>query len=171
MGIRDSRFARCVHKPSSCGHVSSLLTRLSSCRYHLNYVLCTFGVVGNCARLATSLVTFKIVDPPPLGWWVNLGWHFVAILPHWEQFWGILFEDLDAGVKFWTMLQHGIMAQLLMPAGALLELAGALWAIVSRGTVVFEVVQKCVTKVQRLFTELIYLITGIKMLTHLILTH
>jgi len=58
-----------------------------------------------------------------------------------------------------------------MPAGALLELAGALWAIVSGGAVVFEVVQKCVTTVQRPFTKLINLVTGIKMLTHLILTY
>jgi hypothetical protein len=84
------------------------------------------------------------VQPPPFRWWVNLGWHFIAILPHWEQFWAILFEDLDAGVEIWKMLQHGIMAQLFMPAAALLELTGALWAIVSRSVVVFDVVQKCV---------------------------
>lgn len=107
---------------------------------HLAVNLWTVGVF----TLAVTVINlpFTLIDKSLTPLWLAICANFCFITFYTIYTWGLLFQELDYGQKWWMIPIHLIPGILIQPFASISEGLAAIWAMSSEDFGKFEVIQK-----------------------------
>ncbi|KAK9899185.1 glycosyltransferase family 2 protein [Cystobasidium minutum MCA 4210] len=107
---------------------------------HLAVNLWTVGVF----TLAVTIINlpFTLIDKSLTPFWLAICANFCFITFYTIYTWGLLFQELDYGQKWWMIPIHIIPGIIIQPFASISEGLAAIWAMSSEDFGKFEVIQK-----------------------------
>lgn len=107
---------------------------------HLAVNLWTVGVF----TLAVTIINlpFTLIDKSLTPLWLAICANFCFITFYTIYTWGLLFQELDYGQKWWMIPIHLIPGIIIQPFASISEGLAAIWAMSSEDFGKFEVIQK-----------------------------
>lgn len=102
-------------------------------------------IVGVFTLAVTIInIPFLLVDKSLTPLWVAVCADFCFVTFYWLYLWGLLFQELDYGQKWWRILIHIPCAVVIQPFASIAEGLSAIWAMSSVDFGKFEVIVKSV---------------------------
>lgn len=85
---------------------------------------------------------FAIIDDSETPFWIALCADFCFITFYMLYIWGLLFQELDYGQKWWKIIIHLVCSIVIQPFASVAEGLSAIWAMSSEDFGKFEVIVK-----------------------------
>ncbi|MBW0505521.1 hypothetical protein O181_045236 [Austropuccinia psidii MF-1] len=113
--------------------------------YGLPHFAVNLWIVG-VFTLAVTIINmpFLLVDKSLTPLWVATCADFCFVTFYWLYLWGLLFQELDYGQKWWRIMIHLPCAVVIQPFASIAEGLSAIWAMSSVDFGKFEVIVKWV---------------------------
>lgn len=114
-------------------------------RYGLPHLAVNLWIVG-VFTLAVTIINlpFMLIDKSLTPLWIAAFADFCFITFYWLYLWGLLFQELDYGQKWWRIMIHLPCAIVIQPFASIAEGLSAIWAMSSVDFGKFEVIVKYV---------------------------
>ncbi|KAJ3153298.1 hypothetical protein HDU89_000929 [Geranomyces variabilis] len=103
--------------------------------------LWTIGIFCLVATLVNIPFSF-LVDGAPSPLWIVICSNFCFANFYWLYLWGLIFQELDFGTKWYMIPVHFIAAIFIQPFASVAEGIAVMWALGSENTGKFEVIKK-----------------------------
>ncbi|KNZ63133.1 uncharacterized protein VP01_1183g4 [Puccinia sorghi] len=111
--------------------------------YGLPHFAVNLWIVGVFTLAVTIInIPFLLVDKSLTPLWVAVCADFCFVTFYWLYLWGLLFQELDYGQKWWRILIHIPCAVVIQPFASIAEGLSAIWAMSSVDFGKFEVIVK-----------------------------
>ncbi|POV95141.1 hypothetical protein PSHT_15831 [Puccinia striiformis] len=112
-------------------------------RYGLPHFAVNLWIVGVFTLAVTIInIPFLLVDKSLTPLWVAVCADFCFVTFYWLYLWGLLFQELDYGQKWWRIMIHIPCAVVIQPFASIAEGLSAIWAMSSVDFGKFEVIVK-----------------------------
>ncbi|CAH7666424.1 glycosyl transferase family group 2-domain-containing protein [Phakopsora pachyrhizi] len=113
--------------------------------YGLPHLAVNLWIVGVFTLAVTIInIPFLLVDKSLTPLWVAACADFCFITFYWLYLWGLIFQELDYGQKWWRIMIHIPCAVVIQPFASVAEGLSAIWAMSSVDFGKFEVIVKFV---------------------------
>ncbi|OAV93223.1 hypothetical protein PTTG_01636, partial [Puccinia triticina 1-1 BBBD Race 1] len=111
--------------------------------YGLPHFAVNLWIVGVFTLAVTIInIPFLLVDKSLTPLWVAVCADFCFVTFYWLYLWGLLFQELDYGQKWWRIMIHIPCAVVIQPFASIAEGLSAIWAMSSVDFGKFEVIVK-----------------------------
>ncbi|KAA1096238.1 hypothetical protein PGT21_009736 [Puccinia graminis f. sp. tritici] len=111
--------------------------------YGLPHLAVNLWIVGVFTLAVTIInIPFLLVDQSLTPLWVAVCADFCFVTFYWLYLWGLLFQELDYGQKWWRIMIHIPCAVVIQPFASIAEGLSAIWAMSSVDFGKFEVIVK-----------------------------
>ncbi|TPX53694.1 hypothetical protein PhCBS80983_g06229 [Powellomyces hirtus] len=112
--------------------------------YYLPQMAIKLWTIGIFCLVATIInIPFSfIVDGSPSPLWIVVLSNFCFANFYWLYLWGVLFQELDFGTKWYMVPIHFIASIFIQPFASIAEGCAVMWALASENTGKFEVIKK-----------------------------
>ncbi|KAI8816225.1 family 2 glycosyltransferase [Fimicolochytrium jonesii] len=112
--------------------------------YYLPQMAIKLWTIGIFCLVATLInIPFSFfVDAAPTPLWIVIMSNFCFAVFYWLYLWGLLFQELDAGTKWFMVPVHFIAGIIIQPFASIAEGFAVMWAMSSENTGKFEVIKK-----------------------------
>ncbi|KAH9457125.1 hypothetical protein MJO28_011336 [Puccinia striiformis f. sp. tritici] len=111
--------------------------------YGLPHLAVNLWIVGVFTLAVTIInIPFLLVDQSLTPLWVAVCADFCFVTFYWLYLWGLLFQELDYGQKWWRIMIHLPCAIVIQPFASIAEGLSAIWAMSSVDFGKFEVIVK-----------------------------
>ncbi|PLW11866.1 hypothetical protein PCASD_21714 [Puccinia coronata f. sp. avenae] len=111
--------------------------------YGLPHFAVNLWIVGVFTLAVTIInIPFLLVDKSLTPLWVAVCADFCFVTFYWLYLWGLIFQELDYGQKWWRIMIHIPCAVVIQPFASIAEGLSAIWAMSSVDFGKFEVIVK-----------------------------
>ncbi|KAA1096243.1 hypothetical protein PGT21_010028 [Puccinia graminis f. sp. tritici] len=111
--------------------------------YGLPHFAVNLWIVGVFTLAVTIInIPFLLIDKSLTPLWVAVCADFCFVTFYWLYLWGLLFQELDYGQKWWRIMIHIPCAVVIQPFASIAEGLSAIWAMSSVDFGKFEVIVK-----------------------------
>ncbi|KAH9810839.1 glycosyl transferase family group 2-domain-containing protein [Melampsora americana] len=113
--------------------------------YGLPHLAVNLWIVGVFTLAVTVInIPFMLIDKSLTPLWIATCADFCFVTFYWLYLWGLLFQELDYGQKWWRIMIHIPCAIVIQPFASIAEGLSAIWAMSSVDFGKFEVIVKYV---------------------------